>query len=64
MKKKTEYNKLVPKVDNIDTRIFVKKSKYEKDGSDSEKKISGVDKKIPAISGLVKKQISILKLLK
>ena len=30
--KKTEYNKLVPKVDDIDTTNFVKKSKYEKDG--------------------------------
>ena len=28
--KKTEYNKLVTKVDNIDTTNFVKKSKYEK----------------------------------
>ena len=30
--KKTEYNKLVPKVDDIDTTNFVKKNKYEKDG--------------------------------
>ena len=30
--KKTEYNKLVTKADNIDTTNFVKKSKYEKDG--------------------------------
>ena len=30
--KKTEYNKLVKKVDNIDTTNFVKKSKYEKMG--------------------------------
>ena len=30
--KKTEYNKLVTKVDNIDTTNFVRKNKYEKDG--------------------------------
>ena len=36
--KKTEYNKLVLKVDNIHT-------KYEKDGSDFEDKINKVDKK-------------------
>ena len=62
--KKTEYNKLVTKVDNIDTTNFVKKTKYEKDGSDSEDKISKVDKKIPDVSSLVKKQISMLKLVK
>ena len=44
--KKTEYNKLVTKVDNIDTTNFVKKNKYEKDGSDFD---------IPDISTLVKK---------
>ena len=54
--KKTEYNKLVTN--------FVKKDKYEKYGSDFEDKISKVDKKIPDVSGLVKKQILILKLLK
>ena len=53
--KKTEYNKLVTKVDNIDTTNFVKKSKYEKDGSDFEDKISKVNKKIPDVSSLVKK---------
>ena len=30
--KKTEYNKLVTKVDNIDTTNFDRKTKYEKDG--------------------------------
>ena len=45
--KKTEYNKLVTN--------FVKKDKYEKYGSDFEDKISKVDKKIPDVSGLVKK---------
>ena len=60
----TEYDKLVAKVNKIDTTNFVKKIKYEKDGSDFEEKISDVDKKIPDVSDLVKKQISILKLLK
>ena len=52
---KTEYNKLVTKVDNIDTTRFVLKSKYDTDKSDLPKKISDVDKKIPDTSGLVKK---------
>ena len=43
--KKTEYNKLVTKFDNIDTTNFVKKIKYEKDGPDFEDKIVKVDKK-------------------
>ena len=43
--KKTEYKKLVAKVDNIDTRNFVKIRKYEKNGSDFEDKINKVDKK-------------------
>ena len=53
--KKIEYNKLVTEVDNIDTTNFVKKTKYEKDGSDFEDKINKIDKKIPDISSLVKK---------
>ena len=53
--KKTEYNKLVTKVDSIDTKNFVKNTKYEKDGSDFEDKIKKIDKKIPDISGLVNK---------
>ena len=52
--KKTEYNKLVTKVDNIDTG-FALKTKYENDGADLEKEISDVDKKIPDVSHLVKK---------
>ena len=43
--KKTEYNKLVTKVDNIDTTDFLKKAKSEKHGSDFEDKINKVDKK-------------------
>ena len=53
--KKTEYNSLKTKVDNIDTTDFILKTKYEKDGSDFEDKINKIDKKIPDVSGLVKK---------
>ena len=53
--KKTEYNKLVTKVDNIDSTNFVKKTKYEKDGSSFEDKMNEIDKKIPDITSLVKK---------
>ena len=35
--KKTEYNKLVKKVDNIDTTGFVLKTTYDMDKSDLEK---------------------------
>ena len=62
--KKTEYKKLVTKVDNIDTTNFVKKTKYENDGSDFEDKINKIGRKIPDISSLVKKQILMVKLLK
>ena len=53
--KRTEYNKLVEKVDNIDTTGFVLKTKYDNDKSDLENNISDLDKKIPDASGLVKK---------
>ena len=53
--KKTKYNSLKTKVDDIDTINFVLKTKYEKDESDFEDKISKVDKKIAAVSDLVKK---------
>ena len=53
--KKTEYNSLKAKVDNIDATNFVLKTKYEKDGSDFEDKMSKIDKKIPDVSDLVKK---------
>ena len=62
--KKTEYNKLVAKVDNIDTTGFVLKSKYDTDKLDLEKNISDVEKKIPNTSPFVKKQIPVLKLLR
>ena len=50
--KKTEYNKLVTKVDNIDTTYFVKKNMKKMCQKD---KIHKVDKKIPDVSSLVKK---------
>ena len=62
--KKTEYNKLVTKVDNIDTTNFVKKNKYEKDGTDFEDKIDKIDKKYLILLVWLKKQILIPKLLK
>ena len=46
--KKTVYNKLVPKVNNIDTSDFVLKTKYNTDKT-------GLENKIPDTSGLVKK---------
>ena len=42
---KTQLSTLVSKVHSIDTTEFVKKIKYEKDGSDFEDKINKVDKK-------------------
>ena len=53
--KKTEYDKLVNKVNGIDTTNFVSRTKYEKDGSDFEDKINKVDKKIPDVDDLIKK---------
>ena len=58
------YDKLVSKVNNIDTTGFVLKTKYNTNKSDLEKKIIDADKTIPDASGLVKKQIIMLKLLK
>ena len=46
--KKADYNKLVTKVDNIDTSGFVLKTKYDTDQSE-------LENKIPDTSGLVKK---------
>ena len=43
--KKTVYDKLVAKVNNIDTTGFILKTTYDTDKSDLEKKISGADKK-------------------
>ena len=55
--KKIEYNKLVTKVDNVDTTGFVLKITHGADKSDLEKKISDAEKKIPNTSDLAKKQI-------
>ena len=46
--KKTEYNKLVGKVNNIDTSDFVLKTKYKTDKTE-------LETKIPDISNLIKK---------
>ena len=46
--KKTVYDKLVAKVDNIDTSDFVLKTKYNTDKTE-------LENKIPDTSGLVKK---------
>ena len=53
--KKTEYNKLITKVESINITNFVKKTKYEKDGSDFEDEINKVDKKLRDSTGLIKK---------
>ena len=53
--KKTVYDKLLAKVDNIDTTGFVLKNTYDTDKLDLEKKISDADKKIPDTSDLTKK---------
>ena len=49
------YNKLVPKVDAIDTSGFVLKSKCDTDESSLKKKVIDADKEILDTSGLVKK---------
>ena len=43
--RKTVYNKLVAKVNNIDTSRFVLKTKYDSNKLDLEKKTSDADKK-------------------
>ena len=55
--KKTMYDKLVTKVNTIDTSGFVLKTKFDKDKSDFEKKI-------PDTMYLFKKQIIMLKLVR
>ena len=44
------YDKLVAKVNKIDTSGFVLKTKYDTDKSDLEKEISDADTKIPDTS--------------
>ena len=48
-------NKLVKKVNNIQTSGFVLKTKYDTDKSDLEKKISDADIKVPDTNSLYKK---------
>ena len=55
--KTTEYNKLVAKVDNIDTSRLVLKTKYDPDKSE-------LENKIPALVVLLERLIMMLKLLK
>ena len=55
--KKTVYDKLVAKVNNLNISGFVLKTKYDVYKSDLEKKISDADKNIPDTSGLVRKNI-------
>ena len=55
--KKNLYDKLVAKVNNIDTTGFVLKTKYDTDTSELKKEINDFEKKIPDTSELVKKQI-------
>ena len=62
--KKTEYDKLVAKVNNINTTGFVLKTTYVSDKSELEKKIIDAGKKIPDTSDLARNQIQMLKLLK
>ena len=53
--KKTEYDKLVKKVDNIDTTGFILKAKYYTDKSVLEKKISDAEKRFLIRAHLFKK---------
>ena len=55
--KKTVYDKLLAKVNSIDTSGFVLKTKYDTDKSE-------IENKIPDASSLLKRQITILKPLK
>ena len=50
--KKTVYDKLVAKETNIDTRDFVLKTKYNTDKTE-------LENKIPDVSNLAKKKISL-----
>ena len=53
-KKKTMYDKLVAEVNANDASEFVLKTKYDKDKSKLEKKISDADKKILILVDLLK----------
>ena len=56
VKRKTVYDKLVAKVNSIDTNSFVLKTTYNSDKTE-------LENKIPDTSGLVRKRITMLKLL-
>ena len=58
--KKTEYNKLVTKVNAIDTSGFVLKTQYNTDKSSLEKKINDADKKYLILVELLKKKKQII----
>ena len=53
--KKTDCDKLVAKVDNINTTGFVLRTKYDTEKSDPEKEIGYAERKIPDTSDLAKK---------
>ena len=53
--KRPEYDKLVAKVDSVDTTRFILKTTYDTDKSDLENKINDAGKKIPDTSDLAKK---------
>ena len=55
--KKTVCDKLVAKLDIIDTSRFVLKAKYGKDKSDLEKKINDSDKRYLMPLGLLKNKL-------
>ena len=57
-------DKLVARVNNADTSRFALETKYDKDKSDVEKKISDADKKFFVPVDSLEKQIIMLKLLK
>ena len=56
--KKTEYDKLVAKVNGIDNTNFVSKTKYEKDESDFEDKINKIEKKYQILVVWLKKHFN------
>ena len=58
--KKNVYNKLVARVNNIDSSGFVLKTKYNTDKSDSEKKLVIQTKKYLILVDLLKKEIIML----
>ena len=55
--KKIVYDKLVAKVNNIDTIGFVLEIRYYTDKSDLEKKINDADKKISSLVDLLKNRL-------